>query len=106
VTNNRRLLKRVEPASQRVHAVWVAILAVALDRVVTLVYWPYEANSIVAGLGQQQWLIVTSGLMVLWAGCWYFFELHRLRIGYWIVGAVTVLHAVAVASNLLVVLTT
>lgn len=86
-----------------VPAVWYAVGAVLLDRAVTLPFWHYEANPLVAGMGQGEWLAVTAlligGLLVAWYPC----NAREIRAAHWLAWAVTAVHLLVVALNLSVV---
>lgn len=83
--------------------VWYAVGAVLLDRAVTLPFWHYEANPLVAGMGQGEWLGMT--LMLIWGLLWTWYpgNARESRAGHLLAWGITAVHLAVVALNLGVV---
>jgi hypothetical protein len=96
-------MKSLRNSVDAVSAVWWAIGAVILDRLVTLPLWGYEANPVVAEMGQTTWLLVSAVLVVGLLVAWYPFNARSSKIGHVLVYGVTGLHLLVVVSNLAVV---
>jgi hypothetical protein len=96
-------MKRLRKRVQAVSAVWWAIGAVMLDRIVTLPLWGYEANPLVAGMGQTTWMLVSAVLVLGLLVAWYPFNARSSRIGHVLVYGVTGLHLLVIMSNVTVV---
>lgn len=83
--------------------IWPAVLSVMLDRAVTVPYWSHEQNTLVEALGPLLWLCLTvvalGGLITVW----FSWDLWRYRSARWLLGGITVLHLLAVGTNLLVI---
>lgn len=96
-------LKGAVPSRENVEPVWYAVGAVLLDRAVTLPFWGYEANPLVAGMGKPLWLAITAlligGLLVAWYPC----NARQSRAGHVMVAGVVALHLFVVVANLGVV---
>lgn len=86
-----------------VPAVWWAIAAITLDRAITLPFWAYEANPLVAGLGQLQWLGLTAVLINGLLIAWYPLRARSVRLMHWLMGLLAVIHLAIAVSNVAVV---
>ena len=82
----------------------LVVLSILLDRLVTGIFYQYEANRIVTELGLLRWYALTAVAIGSLAYIWYPMGMFRYKsaviLNYLIAG----MHLLAVASNLLVVL--
>lgn len=87
-----------------VPAVWWAIGAILLDRTITLPFWGFEANPIVAGMGQAAWIVTSAVLIVGLLVAWYPLNARRSRFGHSVAVTIALAHTVVAMLNLSVVL--
>lgn len=97
------MLKRAQSVLTDKDAVLVPMALILLDRAVTLQWWGYEANAYVEELGVYWWVLLTVALLVVLPVVWYRLGMHQSMIGVGCVWLLTLLHGLAVVTNLAVV---
>ena len=84
--------------------IWLAVLSITLDRIITVMFWGYESNPITIELGLYWWLILTYILIIAMASIWFYFGLWLNRCNRLLTWFLIVIHVFAFISNSLIVL--
>lgn len=79
--------------------IWLAISAVLLDRLVTVLFWSLESNPVVQALGIGRWLVLTVILTVGMSFVWYECMGVKSRIVRALVWGVVIGHILTAVTN-------